>query len=131
MSVPCCPTCGRRMTAPRKLPSDAVDTTTMSEADLRAYYHKTAPIEDALFFGHTLNGTLRPALRDRLNALILTNPGRSAFYTDLHAIQDGWRHDREASEHPQREAASIAELSAHLKLGKKAAAAAIQEGETA
>lgn len=49
--TPCCPSCGRKMPAPKPAPavSGPIDTSQMSDREVFAYYKKTSHIEDVRF----------------------------------------------------------------------------------
>src|SRR5688572_8279727 len=75
--------------AGRVRPAGAVDTAGMTDAELFAYYKRTAPTEDLRFF---LRGRLSDALRRRAEAI--TKPTAA----DLVALRDAWRTERLAEE---------------------------------
>lgn len=92
-----CAACGKWFKAVErkaKAVAPAVDTATMTEADLYAWYRKTAPVEDARFYLRVLNGTLAPALRGALDSLILQAPARAEFYRQLWAVKAQWARAR-------------------------------------
>jgi hypothetical protein len=66
-----------------------VDTATMTDAELYAFYKRTAPAEDLRFF---LRGRLSDALRLRAEAI--TKPTAR----DLASLREAWRIERQAEE---------------------------------
>jgi hypothetical protein len=89
----CCPTCGRPLPRPKPAKAEIVDTAIMSDADLFAYYRKTAPIEDLRFF--LRHAHMSPGLR--ADAEVLLNGPKlpcTEHYQRLRALQDRWRRER-------------------------------------
>jgi hypothetical protein len=69
--------------------TDAVDTAAMTDAELFAYYKRTAPAEDLRFF---LRARMSDALRRR--AETITKPTAA----DLAVLRTAWRTERQAEE---------------------------------
>ncbi|MBM3772820.1 MAG: hypothetical protein FJW27_16320 [Acidimicrobiia bacterium] len=78
--------CLPRTTPARVQPAD-VDPVAMTDAELYAYYKRTAPAEDLRFF---LRGRLSDALRRRAEAI--TKPTAR----DLISLREAWRIERQA-----------------------------------
>lgn len=112
-----CPFCGQpwypvgRAAQPKKkmakaaLPATA-DTSEMTEAEMRAYYKRTAPAEDARF-ALRAGVTLPPDLAEAWHVLaqIADRLPRAEVFRRLHALQDEWRRwrneqDRLGGKHP-------------------------------
>jgi hypothetical protein len=72
----------------RARPADAVDTAAMTDAELFAYYRRTAPAEDLRFF---LRARMSDALRRRAE---VTKPTAA----DLARLRAAWRMERQAEE---------------------------------
>ncbi len=90
----CCPTCGQRL-APVKAPAPRVprDTAALSNAELYAYYKRTAPIEDLRSFARLARCS--PELRLAVDALLAQPPRqRTDLYRELKRLQDRWRTER-------------------------------------
>lgn len=81
-------TCAPRLTLAR-VRSANVDTATMADAELYAYYKRTAPIEDLRFL---LRGCMSDALRARAERI--TNPTAR----DLASLRAAWRTERQAED---------------------------------
>jgi predicted negative regulator of RcsB-dependent stress response len=72
----------RRIAAPA-----AVDTATLTDAQLYAYYKSQAPVEDARFFLRSQRSSLSAVHAVRLSTLIATSPKRAAALAELRTIQ--------------------------------------------
>lgn len=88
-ALSCCPTCGRKLPAskPVRVVRQAIDTSSLSHAELYAHYKRTAPLEDVRF---TLRyGVLSPSLRAGFEALLAVAEtlNRTAFYRQYNELQ--------------------------------------------
>jgi hypothetical protein len=83
----CCPTCGRKFAARRVTVPASVDTSTMSDKELFAYYKQTAPAADLRFF---LGLNLSPELRARAEGI--SKPTAK----DIQVLREAWRGERNA-----------------------------------
>jgi hypothetical protein len=90
---------------PPPKPAKSKPLARMSDAELRAHYRATAPLEDVRFAIRTgvdlgrLDGRWH-ALADAVARGVLTN--RAEIYAELRALQDEWRLDRESAERAAR-----------------------------
>lgn len=112
-----CPFCGqpwypvgRPARSPKKKMAKAVlpsvDTSQMSESELRAYYKRTAPVEDVRF-ALRIGLKLPPVLAEAWHVLaqVADRLPRAEVYRRLHGLQDEWRRwsneqDRTAGRRP-------------------------------
>ena len=85
----CCPSCGRRLRTKQPL-AVATDTTTLTTAQLYAFYKQTSAMEDLKFLLRV--GPLSAELRARAEA-ISTPTAR-----DMTALRTAWRIERQAAE---------------------------------
>jgi len=98
-----CPHCGQTIqpSKPRKPRlAESTDTASMTDAQLFAYYKRTAPLSDLRFWLN--NARMSDQLRAGFIALesaaqTLTIP-RPAFYRQLTALQALWRQESNARE---------------------------------
>jgi hypothetical protein len=74
---------------PARVPPVAVDTATMTDAQLYAHYKRTAPIEDLRFF---LRGPKSAALRARAEAIATPTAH------DVASLREAWRVERLADD---------------------------------
>lgn len=81
----CCPTCGRAYVAKRPKADPVVDTSTMTNAEIFAYYKRIAPAEDLRFF---LRFKMSDALRQRAESVSRPTPAILA------EIRTAWRIER-------------------------------------
>jgi hypothetical protein len=81
--------CAPRPTPARVQPVAVVDTATLTDVELYAYYKRTAPIEDLRFF---LRGRLSDGLRARAEAITTPTAG------DLITLRAAWRAERLAQD---------------------------------
>ncbi len=97
--MPNCPTCGHRITAAKPRPAApdvVVNTATMNDRDLFAYYKRTSPLEDVRGL---LRATLSPNLRARTEALAdrAVAGGTRAYIVNEYArLCDDWRAEANA-----------------------------------
>ena len=94
-----CPQCGHRIpTGPKQRkgrPCLNADTSTMSDADMRAYYKATAPAGDAAFFANAIRNCKDRQLIVAAESLALQAAsgeyGRREVYARLTRLQAIWR----------------------------------------
>ena len=95
MKTQICACCGQTIKAIK--PSDIAprDTSTMSDAEVFAYYKRIAPLEDVRFW--IKNARMSAALRDRFIALELTG-NLAKIKRELPALQAEWRKESNVRE---------------------------------
>lgn len=98
----CCPTCGRKLPAPKTQATEPIPTSEMTDRELFAHYRKTAHIGDVAFMLN--NARMSDPLRVKVAALLEAAPrlGRSETLRLHMRNLAEWRIEREAAETAER-----------------------------
>lgn len=99
-----CPHC-QHVIEPRRRKTVAapVDPASMTDAQVFAHYHRTAPVEDLKFFLRV--ATMSDGLRSRVADLLRraeAGLSRHAVYREYVVLQDAWRRESNERERAER-----------------------------